>query len=130
MELREATPADAERLGRAVIDGLEDYPSFAPPEWRAPPVSQEVEELRELLADDRVWCVLGEDDGRLAGQVTVLPAAIGPRLVTDPGLAHFSNLFVERDFWGTYEREGRVAAGEPFFDPAPGLEILEYRRRL
>ena len=31
---------------------------------------------------------------------------------------------------GFYGREGWEPAGPPFFDPAPGLTMLEYRRRL
>jgi hypothetical protein len=84
-------------------------------------VSHEVTELRGLLADDRVWCIVAEEDGRLAGQVTVLPAAIGPRPM---------RLFVasgQRRARRFYEREGWRAASEPFLDPGPGLEIVEYR---
>ena len=29
-----------------------------------------------------------------------------------------------------YEREGWAPAGEPFFDPVPGLSLVEYRRAL
>ncbi len=39
--------------------------------------------------------------GELLGQITVLPAPSAPHPVDDPTLAHVSNLFVRRDFWGT-----------------------------
>jgi GNAT superfamily N-acetyltransferase len=39
--------------------------------------------------------------GELVGQITVLPANGAPHPVDDPTLAHVSNLFVRRDFWGT-----------------------------
>ena len=162
-ELREATLADADRLARAVVDGVAGYASFAPPGWTAPPVEEEVEHLRALLGDERVWCLVAEHDGELVGQVTIMPAAIAPRAHDDPSLAHLRNLFVRTDRWGTglasalasaaaaearrrgfeelrlfvaegqararrfYEREGWRPVGEPFFDPVPGLTLLEYR---
>ena len=47
-----------------------------------------------------MWCLVAESDGELVGQITVLPAAAAPHPVDDPTLAHVSNLFVRRDFWG------------------------------
>ena len=37
----------------------------------------------------------------MVGQVTVLPAARAAHPVDDPGLGHFANLMVRRDFWGS-----------------------------
>ena len=101
IHFRPATVHDAESLARGVIEGVEDYPSFAPPGWTAPSFKAEVEHLRKSLADERVWCLVAESDGELVGQITVLPAAGGPHPVDDPTLAHVSNLFVRRDFWGS-----------------------------
>jgi GNAT superfamily N-acetyltransferase len=98
---RAATPSDAESLAQAVIDGVEDYRSFAPPDWTPPSLAGEVEHLYELLADDQVWCLLAEADGELVGQITVLPATRAARPVDDPALAHLSNIFVRRDRWGS-----------------------------
>ena len=164
--VREAGPQDAERLARGFVDGLEMYRSFAPAGWEPPPFEEEVAHLRDLLADPGTLCLLADEDGRLAGQVMVLPASRAGNPVGEPGLAHMRNLFVAEEHWGTglardlhdaaldasrergytamrlfvasgqerarrfYEREGWSAAGPPWFDPAPGLEIYEYRRPL
>jgi GNAT superfamily N-acetyltransferase len=161
--LRRATPADADALAEAVVDGLADYPAFAPPGWTPPSAQTEADHLRTLLADERVVSLVAERAGTLVGQVTVLPAARGPRPVDDPALAHLSNLIVDREHWGTglasalnaaavrtarehgfgelrlfvaegqararrfYEREGWKPVGDPFYDPKPGLELVEYR---
>jgi GNAT superfamily N-acetyltransferase len=101
MHLRAATIEDAERLARAVVEGLETYRSFAPPGWTGPSPSSEVEVLRGLIGAERVWCLLAETGGELVGQITVLPAARAAHPVDDPALAHLRNLFVRQDFWGT-----------------------------
>ncbi len=98
---RQASVDDAEALAQGVIDGVEDYPSFAPAAWTAPSLEAEADQLRESLADERVWCLVAESDGELVGQITVLPASFASHPVDDPKLAHVSNLFVRRDFWGT-----------------------------
>ncbi len=48
IRLRRATLADAGPLALGVIDGVEDYPSFAPPGWAAPSFEAELEHLREV----------------------------------------------------------------------------------
>jgi GNAT superfamily N-acetyltransferase len=101
IHFRRATAADADSLARGVIEGVEDYPSFAPPGWRAPSLEAEREHLRELLGHDHVCCLLAESGGHAVGQVTILPAARAPHPAEDPSLAHLSNLFVRRDHWGT-----------------------------
>ena len=100
-ELRAATPADAERLARTVIEGFEHYRAFAPPGWEPPPLHHEIETLHDLLPDERVWCRLAESGGEIVGQVTFMPAARHGRPVDDPALAHLLNLFVRRDHWGS-----------------------------
>jgi GNAT superfamily N-acetyltransferase len=163
---RRATVADAEPLARGVIEGVEDYPSFAPPGWIAPAFESELKHLREALANPDVCCLIAESEGALVGQITVLPARRAPHPVEDSSLAHISNLFVRRDHWGVglagelhraaveaagargftelrlfvaagqararrfYEREGWLAASEPFDDPIPGLTMIEYRYKL
>jgi GNAT superfamily N-acetyltransferase len=98
---RPATPADAEALARGVVDGVEDYRAFAPAEWAPPSFSDEVQHVRPYLADPDVWCLVAEAGGHVVGQVTILPAARGPHPVQDPALAHFRNLFVRHEQWGT-----------------------------
>ena len=98
---RAATTADAEDLARLVIDGFEEFRSFAPPGWAPPPLDAEIEPLRELLADPDGWSRVAEQGGELVGQVTIMPAASHVRGSDDPSLAHLRTLFVRRDFWGT-----------------------------
>lgn len=165
VSLRDAAPADVDALARAVVDGVADYPSFAPDTWKPPTAADEAEHLRALLADHRVRCVVAEAERtRIVGQVTVLPASIAARPDDEPGLAHLRNLVVDREFWGAgvarlltaaavetarergfttirlfvaegqlrarrfYEREGWSVVGDPFFDPLPGLRLVECRR--
>ena len=97
---RRASVADAEALARGVLEGVEDYPAFAPPGWTAPSLEAELEHLRESLADEEVCCLVADFGGEVIGQITVLPAARAPHPVDDASLGHISNLFVRRDHWG------------------------------
>lgn len=120
IHLRRATIADAEPLARGVLDGVEDYPSFAPPGWTAPSLDAEIEHLRESLADEDVCCLIADSGGDVVGQITVLPAAGAPHPVDDASLGHISNLFVRRDRWGAglardLHRAVLEAAGERGF---------------
>ena len=101
VSLRDATEADVESLAQAVVEGIADYPSFAPATWTPPTAADEAEHLREMLGDDRVRCLVAEAErSRIIGQVTVLPAAIAARPADEPELAHLRNLVVDREFWG------------------------------
>jgi GNAT superfamily N-acetyltransferase len=100
IRLRRATTGDAEPLARGVVEGVEDYPSFAPPGWTAPSFEAELKHVRDTLADPDVCCLMAESEGACVGQITVLPAARAPHPVGEPSLAHISNLFVRRDHWG------------------------------
>jgi GNAT superfamily N-acetyltransferase len=100
IRLRRATIADAEPLARGVIEGVEDYPSFAPPGWTGLSSEAELKHLRQGLADPEVCCLIAESEGALLGQITVLPAARAAHPVEDSSLAHISNLFVRRDHCG------------------------------
>ena len=97
---RPATPGDAEPLARAVLEGFETYRSFTPPEWEPPPLDREVERQR-LRSPTSTWVLLAEADERLVGQVSILPSVRHVRPEPDPSLAHFRNLFVAQDHWGT-----------------------------
>jgi predicted N-acetyltransferase YhbS len=100
IRIRRATSADAEALAGGVIEGIEDYPSFAPPGWTAPSFQEELKEVREALADTDVCCLVAESGIELVGQITLLPAARAAHPVDDSSLAHISNLIVRRDHWG------------------------------
>ena len=101
VSLRDATAADVEALAQAVVDGVAEYPAFAPAGWSPPTVTGEAEHLHALLGDDRVRCIVAEAErSRIIGQVTVLPAAIAARPVAEPELAHLRNLFVDPEFQG------------------------------
>ena len=100
IRLRRATIADAKPLARGVIEGVEDYPSFAPPGWAGPSFETELKHLRQVLPDPEVCCLVAQSGGALLGQITVLPAARAAHPVEDASLAHISNLFVRRDHWG------------------------------
>jgi GNAT superfamily N-acetyltransferase len=100
IRIRPATSADAEPLARGVIEGVEDYGSFAPPDWTAPSFPDELREVREALADTDVYCLVAESGSELVGQISLLPAARAAHPVDDSSLAHISNLIVRRDHWG------------------------------
>ena len=142
------------------------YREFAGADWRGFDAQEELDHFKVLVEQPDFWCLIAEEDGELVGQVTIQSAETTRRPTGDPGLAHFRNLFVRQDRWGTgiarrlhdaaveqargagyhemrlfaaagpararrfYEREGWVQAGEPAYDPAPALEMVEYRLRL
>ncbi len=147
--LRPAVAADADALARGAIDGLAEYPAFAPDGWAPPAFAAEAAHTRRA---------------QIVGQISLVPATAGPRPVADATLAHVRNLFVHRDHRGTglarvldaaaadaarergfsamrlfvaagqsrarafYERAGWAPVTEPFHDPVPGLAMVEYRR--
>ncbi len=99
--LRPATPADAEQLAANVRDGFASYRSFAPPDWEPPSPAAELMLLRRALARDDVWCQMAEAGGELAGHVAIRAAATAPYNSTEPGLAHFWQLFVKPAWHGS-----------------------------
>ena len=100
IRVRRAALADAEQVALGVIEGVKDYPAFAPPGWTVPSVETEMRHARASLTDHDVWCLVAECEGALVGQISVLPAGRAPHPVADSTLAHVSNLFVSRDYWG------------------------------
>lgn len=101
IRIRRATGADAEAMALGVVEGVEDYPAFAPPGWTAPSFEAELEHVREVLFDADVCCLVAESASGLVGQITVLPAARASLPVEDSSLAHIANLIVRRDYWGS-----------------------------
>ena len=98
--LRPAETADVPALAAGMMAGLEDYPAFARPGWQPPPAADEEAHLHHLLADPGVWACVAEVDGRIAGQIMLVPADRAARPVDEPGLIHLRNLFVDRAHWG------------------------------
>jgi GNAT superfamily N-acetyltransferase len=98
---RPGTAADADRLAPVMVEGFETYRAFAPSDFRVPTAEEIAEILRARLETPPVWSLLAEEPARVAGYVTLLPAADSRRPVDDPGLAHFWMLFVRAEWWGT-----------------------------
>src|SRR5215218_7630785 len=99
--LRRATPADAEPLARGVVEGVAEYPAFAPDGWSGPSLEDDLAHHREDLAEEHFHCIVAERAGEIVGQITVVPAAVAPHPVDDPELGHVRNLFVARSEWGS-----------------------------
>jgi GNAT superfamily N-acetyltransferase len=98
---RPAELADAEAVGACAAAAFEGYRGFAPPFWRAPDVASQVAHFRRLFESGRLWSLLAERDGELAGQVSFVPASASPLPSEDPALAHLSGLFVDERWWGS-----------------------------
>jgi GNAT superfamily N-acetyltransferase len=99
--LRPARTADAEQLARAVADGFAAYREFAPRDWAPPSYEHELELLEQGLPEADVWALLAEADGRLAGHVAIRSAATAPFSSSEPGLAHFWQLFLDPAWHGS-----------------------------
>jgi hypothetical protein len=84
IRVRRATVADGRRLGEAVIEGVAEYPSFAPPGWTGPSLEVEHEHLQRSLADEDVCCLVVKHSGELVGQITVRPGAPKTRACITP----------------------------------------------
>ena len=92
---------DAEALARGVVEGVADYPAFAPPGWTGPTYEEELAHHRGDLRQEHFHCIVAEIDGAIVGQITVVPAARAGNPVDDPALGHVRNLFVDRAQWGS-----------------------------
>jgi GNAT superfamily N-acetyltransferase len=99
--LRPARVADAERLARGVADGFAGYREFAPPGWNPPAYEHELKLLQEGLGRPDVWALLAEEGDELAGHVAIRSAATAPFSSSEPGLAHFWQLFVDPAWQGS-----------------------------
>ena len=84
-----------------MVEGVADYPGFAAPGWTGPSFEDELAHHREDLVMPHYHCIVAEAGGEIAGQVTVVPAALAANPVDDPALGHLRNLFVDRSWWGT-----------------------------
>ena len=98
---RSGTADDAAPLAAVLVEGFETYKAFAPPDWRPPRVEEVAGLLAPQLGRRTVWCMLAEQDSRVAGYVAFLPVAESRRPIDDPRLAHFWMLFVRSPWWGS-----------------------------
>lgn len=113
--IRPATPADADAIVRLLGDGFRAFADFAPG-WEPP--DEEAESplaVQAMLRRSACWAIVAEDDAGHAGQCAFHPAHVERFMRGDaiPGLAHFWQLFVRRDLWGTGlagELHGRAVA--------------------
>jgi len=124
ISLRRATPDDAESLARGVVEGVADYPAFAPAGWSGPSLEDEIAHHREDLGKEHFHCTVAERAGEILGQITVVPAVRAPHPVDDPELGHVRNLFVSRGEWGS-GLAGRLHAA--VIEQARGLGMAELR---
>jgi GNAT superfamily N-acetyltransferase len=98
--IRPAQPEDAEELALTVVEGFDSYRAFAPRFWEPPGDPSDVLTLRRRLADERVWCQVGEREQTMAGHCAFLPSEMGHWPGPGPELAHLWQLFVRQPFWG------------------------------
>ena len=101
--VRMATKSDADATVRFLADGFRSFGDFAPG-WQPP--AQDAESLLAtewVLDQAECWFVIAEDDAGHAGQCGFHPAHTERMMRGDaiPGLAHFWQLFVRRDLWGS-----------------------------
>jgi GNAT superfamily N-acetyltransferase len=102
--IRRAEPGDVPAVIALLGAGFDTYREFAPSGWEPPVMSGEEELAAErFLADDRVWYVVAEDHRGHAGQCGFMPGHTRRNMKGDPlpGTAHFWQLFVRRDLWGS-----------------------------
>ena len=100
MELRRATPADADELAATVSEGFEGYRAFAPPQWTAPDRLELALGLAMRLGNPAMRAWIAERDGEHQGHVTWLPATESRKPSDEEGLAHLEQLFARRAHWG------------------------------
>jgi GNAT superfamily N-acetyltransferase len=104
VRIRDASPADAEAVIALLAAAFRDYREFAAPGWEPPfPGLEEQMATERFLGDERIWYVVAEDDAGHAGQCGFTPAHTARAMKGDPvpGMAHFWQLFVRRDLWGS-----------------------------
>jgi GNAT superfamily N-acetyltransferase len=87
-----------------LLTAFAGYSAFAPPGWKPPlPDPGELEMLAAKFDDPEVWYVVAEDGGGHAGQCGFNQAYTERWMTGDAigGLAHFWQLFVRPDLWGS-----------------------------
>jgi len=102
--IRTASRGDAPAAVALLAQSFAGYRDFAPPGWDPPVPGAEEELVFEGFVDrEQVWYVVAEDSRGHAGQCGVTPAHRRRNMKGDriPDTAHFWQLFVRRDLWGT-----------------------------
>ena len=101
--IRAASRDDAPAIVAMLEAGLRTFGDFAP-EWRPPPQEEDAVLATEwVLGRPGTWYVIAEDAHGQAGQCGFHPGH-EERMMRGapiPGLAHFWQLFVRRDLWGS-----------------------------
>jgi GNAT superfamily N-acetyltransferase len=110
LSTRRATADDLDTLLANVQAGFDSYVEFAPAGWQPPVAAARRERDGAFLADAGTWALLCLAEDRPVGHVSFLQAR-EPATVDDgrsplerpaiPGLAHFWQLFVIPEYWGT-----------------------------
>jgi GNAT superfamily N-acetyltransferase len=104
VRIRAASPADAEAVISLLAASFQGYWEFAEPGWEPPvPGPEELLTTEHFLGDERIWYLVAEDDKGHAGQCGFTPAHRERAMKGDriPGTAHFWQLFVRPDLWGS-----------------------------
>ena len=101
--IRRATKADADAVVSFLQAGFRTFADFAPG-WTSPEEGPDARLATEwVLTRPETWLVIAEDGAGHAGQCGFHPAHTERLMRGDPipGLAHFWQLFVRRDLWGS-----------------------------
>jgi len=101
MDLRPATAADLDAIVAILFEAFEGYREFAPPDYEPPRVDDHRRWLREGLELSDRWVTVAELDGHVVAHCAFLPASESRWGSDDPKLAHFGQLFVLREHWGS-----------------------------
>jgi GNAT superfamily N-acetyltransferase len=87
-----------------LMSSFAGYSEFAPPGWVPPtPADEDPEMIGKSFDNPEVWYVVAEDGAGHAGQCGFCQAYTEARFRGEPieGMAHFWQLFIRPDMWGT-----------------------------
>jgi GNAT superfamily N-acetyltransferase len=101
--IRAATPSDSDAVIAFLQAGFRTFADFEPG-WESPDEGPDAVLATEwVLRQPATWLVIAEDSEGHAGQCGFHPAHTERLMRGDPipGLAHFWQLFVRRDLWGS-----------------------------
>jgi GNAT superfamily N-acetyltransferase len=102
--IRAASRDDVPAVLDLMASGFEGYRRFAPQGWTPPEQGRGAAlAIEYIVTHPAAWYVVAEDEGGHAGQCGFYPAH-EERMMRGPaieGLAHFWQLFVREDLWGS-----------------------------
>src|SRR4051794_21389238 len=98
--LRRARPEDQPAITEIVLAGFETYRAFAPEGWEPPDESAHQQHGMDELADERVFALVAEVDGRAVAHARWVPA-VTPSPDGHLPDVHFRHLFVLEPYWGS-----------------------------